>query len=89
MMREKSLEQQINTILAQWNPIGVPEFIAEDEYRLYVEQIIAVGQSVKDMKLFLLDLIENVIGLGFDQSRLDQCQEIERVAVRITRLLQK
>ena len=26
------LEKEINAILTKWNPIGVPEFIASDEY---------------------------------------------------------
>ena len=27
-----ALAKKINEILARWNPIGVPEFIASDEY---------------------------------------------------------
>lgn len=80
MKAENSLEQRINIVLSKWNPISVPEFLAEDEYKSYVKPIIAVGKNSGVLKEYLKHLAAETFGLGYDENNVDHQQDIERIA---------
>ncbi|MBO4760059.1 MAG: hypothetical protein J5505_08375 [Spirochaetaceae bacterium] len=57
------IEDKINDILKTWNPLDVPAFIAKDEYKDYIPDILNCMVDKKKLESFLLDLLENKMGL--------------------------
>ena len=41
------IEDKINNILKSWNPLDIPEFIAEDEYKSYIKNIMSLRAILK------------------------------------------
>lgn len=80
-----SLFAKINTELAEWDPIGVPRGIAEDEYRSYVPLLLAAYNQGQDVETFLKWVYEERIGLDVNEEFLEFTSP---VATRITQLLQ-
>ena len=72
-------EKQVNNILSKWNPLDVPELIAEDEYLSYVKDIMAVSNNANDLKFYLIKLLEDVLGLEFDENNEEHQRDIEGV----------
>ncbi|SFQ83442.1 hypothetical protein [Hymenobacter arizonensis] len=46
----EDLFAQINAVLAEWNPIGVPDGTAEDEYQSYVAVLVESWNRAQDVK---------------------------------------
>ena len=76
------IEDKINDILKSCNPLDVPEFIAEDEYKSYIKDILNCIHERKNLGTFLIDLLENKMGLMVGDKA-----EIYKVAERIMRLI--
>ena len=79
MRTNNTLEQRISEILTKWNPIDVPEFIAEDEYGTYVKPIIAIGKNSKGLNEYLKNLVGETLGLGYDENNVEHQQDIEKI----------
>lgn len=58
----ESLFAQLNAVLAQWNPIGVPEGIALDEYRNYVPVLVESWNRYRDVEPALVWVYTRPIG---------------------------
>lgn len=70
------IENEINNILKSWNPLDVPEFIAEDEYKSYIKDILNCIYEGKNLRTFLIDLLENKMGLiARDKSEISKVAE--------------
>ena len=54
-----NLEERVNSILAEWNPIGVPEFIALDEYRDYIPMLIQHSNTLDSLEATLCHILED------------------------------
>ena len=65
----------INKVLEKWDPIGVGENIAIDEYRAYIPSIRKVIEDRQKLRSCLEDILTNKLGLGYnpndDQHLLD------------------
>lgn len=48
------LEKEINKILADWNPLSVPQYISEYEYVSYVPHLKLLGNNEYEIKNILL-----------------------------------
>lgn len=81
------LERNINSILAQWNPIEVPDTIAETEYTDYVRRIIAIGDNHNALVTHLERVITESMGLDYDAKSPEQRTEIEEVARKLAQVL--
>ncbi|UOQ79222.1 hypothetical protein MUN84_22560 (plasmid) [Hymenobacter sp. 5516J-16] len=46
----EDLFSQVNAVLAEWNPIGVPEGTAEDEYQSYVPFLVESWNLSQDVE---------------------------------------
>ncbi len=44
------LFDQVNDLLSQWNPLGVPDYVADTEYECYVSDILVILKSGKDLE---------------------------------------
>ena len=79
--------EDINEILADWNPVEVPIDIAKDEYKSYVPRIISIGPNYDKIKTELITILTVDLGLTFDEKNVFQQDEVEKVAIQIvTRL---
>ena len=52
----KELYKRINLILANWNPLSVPQNIAEVEYLHYIPIIISLSNSKKKLESYLIKI---------------------------------
>ena len=57
------LEIEINSILSDWNPIGVDKGVSQTEYSSYIPQIM---KSLKDEETLMRCLINILQGMGID-----------------------
>lgn len=78
--------QQINDILKEWNPIGVPESVASDEYSSYIPQIIELKGSESKLLEYLENLLISVIGVEYNPKDKRHRQDVINVIERINRL---
>jgi len=79
----KTLFENINQILIEWNPIGVDEAITIDEYCGYVPEIL---EAVKDEKLLtnrLINILTNKMELDYDPSNELHVKEVQQVCKKI------
>lgn len=57
------LEKEINAILTKWNPIGVPEFIASDEYTDCIPILMRYSSSLEAMEAGVYYVLDKYIGM--------------------------
>ena len=57
------LEKEINAILTKWNPIGVPEFIASDEYTDCIPILMRYSSSLEAMEAGVYYLQDEYLGM--------------------------
>ena len=60
------LKYNINNILAEWDPIGIPFSIKFDEYTSYIDPIFSLGNNKNELEKYLIHLVEDIIGLSSD-----------------------
>ena len=54
------LELQINSILAEWNPLAVPAGLVECEYSSYVQALVYAVKNKRNVRLVLLQMLERM-----------------------------
>jgi len=81
-----NLRYKINKVLAEWNPIGVPELIAEEEYISFVNQIITIGNDSHLLKKFLISITDDM-GLDFNEHNEGHMDSINVVVKKIIDIL--
>jgi len=79
----RTLIENINQILAEWDPIGVGKTIATDEYRGYVPIIIKFIDDKQLLMNCLIDILANKIGLEYDPSNKLHVESVHQVCEKI------
>lgn len=79
-----SLFDQVNGLLSSWNPLEVPDYVADTEYKDYVYDILDILKSGKDMESYIYnDMFVRAMGLGPSESAEREisalCGSIEKV----------
>ncbi len=79
-----SLFDQVNALLSSWNPLEVPDYVADTEYESYVYKILDILKSGKDMESYIYnDMFVRAMGLGPSESAEREisalCGSIENV----------
>ena len=79
-----SLFDQVNGLLSSWNPLEVPDYVADTEYKDYVYDILDILKSGKDMESYIYnDMFVRAMGLGPSESAEREistlCRSIENV----------
>ena len=79
-----SLFDQVNGLLSSWNPLEVPDYVADTEYESYVYKILDILKSGKDMESYIYnDMFVRAMGLGPSESAEREistlCRSIEKV----------
>ena len=66
------MERTIQNILATWNPIGVPEFIAIEEYENYAFTIVRDCKNYNEVYNYIISIYVNEMGYELtEESDLD------------------
>ena len=78
--------QQVNEILKEWNPIGVPEPVLSDEYSSYISQILERKNNEDKLLEYLEDLLINVIGVEYNPKNKKHKQDVLNVVEKINNL---
>ena len=79
-----SLFDQVNGLLSSWNPLEVPDYVADTEYKDYVYDILDILKSGKDLESYIYnDMFVRAMGLGPSESAEREistlCRSIENV----------
>lgn len=82
-LSRQEIFNSINSILAEWDPIGVGEDIASDEYTRYVPEIVRVIEARTDLYVFLKDVLVRQMELPFDESDARHVDDLRQVTSRI------
>src|SRR5688572_27898207 len=77
---KNSIEHRINLILANWNPIGVPDHVALYEYQKYIPKIIKCLNRRNGIVRCLADILITEIGLIYDINNKQQVNDLDKVA---------
>lgn len=86
MATDFKLRNQINEVLKEWNPIGVPEPALSDEYSRYISQIIQKKDNELMLLEYLEDLLINVIGVDYNPQDKSHKQDLLGVISKIKSL---
>lgn len=73
----------INSILADWDPIGVGENLAIDEYKGYIPLILQCCLDKKKLMDCLISILTNEMGLYYDLNNPKQNKDIQAVCNKI------
>ena len=79
---EKIIEN-INSVLAEWNPIGVDDNISCDEYRGYIPLILKVIDDEQKLFNCLNDILINQMCTGYDPDNNKHLADLKAVCGRI------
>ena len=79
----KALVEKVNHILAEWDPIGVGETIAIEEYKGYIPTIIKFANDKKMLMDYLASVLVNDIGLDYDSSNESHIKDLQQVCEKI------
>jgi hypothetical protein len=82
-----NIEEQINELLVQWNPIelGTDEPIY-DEYRSYIPRIKAILSDKAQIKSLLKHIVTEEMGLAYDKHNPDHVSEVEELSKKLNKL---
>jgi hypothetical protein len=87
-MTEDIIRKKINMILAQWNPLDVPDFIADEEYISYIDRIIAIGKDNVSLRIFLINTITEQMGLIFNENDKVQNKDMDNIVNKIIAIME-
>jgi hypothetical protein len=79
----KKTIENINHVLADWNPIGVPDDIAREEYKDYLPLILQSIEDRQQLMNCLEDILINKIGLDYDPMNREHLADLQAVCDRI------
>jgi len=82
-MKDSEDNNIVNKILAEWNPIGVPDGIAVYEYTDYVPNILRLHNDMDGLVKEMERIVTDVMGLGYDRNNIDNRHDILTFAKKI------
>lgn len=85
---EKTIEN-INRVLADWNPIEVPENIAIEEYKGYIPLILQSIENRHQLMNCLEDILINKLELEYNHSNKEQSDDLQKVCDKLIQVYQK
>ena len=75
--------EAINRVLADWNPINVPDHVATDEYRAYIPSILQSIESRQQLIDCLTDLLINRLGTEYQTTNESHLKDLLKVADKL------
>ncbi|RHB37813.1 hypothetical protein [Bacteroides nordii] len=77
------LTNKINDILTKWDPIGVGEEMAMDEYKEYIPMIIHYAQDRQKLINHLEKILVDYMGLSYDPYNQRHFEEIQNICDKL------
>ena len=81
--------ESINRILADWNPIGVSEEIALDEYKGYIPTLMQNIENKNDLMNYLESILINKMEVGYDPKNKDHSDDLQSVCSKLLQVYHK
>ena len=88
MITTPELKQKVANVLAGWNPIGVPLFLAREEYQPYVEPIIVIGNNHENLTTYLEELVMGTFGLPYNKRNPEHEADIAKVVRELLKVFE-
>lgn len=85
----KQAFENINQVLAEWDPIGVGKDIAINEYQGYIPLIIESIENKHKLISCLEDILVNEMGLEYDSKNEEHLADLQVVSDRIIQAYQE
>jgi hypothetical protein len=79
---KKNIEN-INVILADWDPIGLGIEMAADEYKGYIPSILSAIEDKQQLKRCLEDILINKMGVKYDRTNKKHSEDLDQVCDKI------
>ena len=79
--------QIVSEILAEWNPIGVPEVVADSEYTSYVHRLLPYQSDISGLIIEMERIVTDSIGIDYDADNPEHKQHTGRFATKIIQAL--
>ena len=86
-MEYKENFKELNEILAEWNPIGVPDSISKNEYTNYVTYLYKYKNNYLELVNYLEQLIEEEIGLNYNEKNVEEKKDLIYYAYKLFKIL--
>ena len=74
---------EINNILADWDPIGVGLPISKDEYKGYIPKIYNTYRKNIDLKNVLLSILQDDLSLSINPNDSELNEDLENLIVNL------
>jgi len=84
----KNIIESINRVLADWNPIGVDDEIAIEEYKGYIPLILKAIENKQELMNCLEDILINRMEIGYDPSNMEHIKDLQGVCERLIQIYQ-
>ncbi|WP_212004967.1 hypothetical protein [Chitinophaga sp. HK235] len=82
----KNIIEGVNHILAEWDPLGVGENIAKDEYKRYIPLILKDIKSKRDLTVCLENILINNLEVGYDKENNEHKYALNKIVEKIMQL---
>jgi len=78
-----NIVENINQILANWNPLDVPGSIAIEEYKGYIPLIIQSIESRQQLITCLEDILINRLEVDYNPTNKKHLEDLQRICTEI------
>lgn len=75
--------ENINRVLADWNPISVDEEIAIDEYKAYIPSLYRVIDDKDGLMKCLEDILINKMEVGYEPKNKEHLEDLQKVCNKL------
>ena len=82
MRLNKKTYSELNKILADWNPLEVPDYVAQEEYTGYIPVLSKNLCSLEDIESALLEILD-ALGLEHEDMNLRHTNDLKQVSYKI------
>lgn len=82
----KNIIEGVNHILAEWDPLGVGENIAKDEYKRYIPLILKDIKSKEGLTVCLENILINNLEVGYDKENNEHKYALNKIVEKIMQL---
>jgi hypothetical protein len=85
----KKTIENINRVLAEWNPIEIPENIVTEEYKGYIPLILQSIENRQQLMNCLEDILINKLKLDYDPTNKEHSEDLQQVCDKLIQIYRK
>lgn len=83
-----NINEDLNRVLAEWNPIGVDPAMADEEYKSYIPLILEYIENKQQLENCLEDILINKLEVGYDPTIKEHLDDLHRVCDSLIQVYQ-